>query len=214
MLIGNRKPAISILIVGRLIFSLLTLIAIAAQLVVHIRRGFSVVIFFSYFANLSNLFVAVVMLVGAIHRIQYKEPKPWEDLIRGASVAGMAVVGIVFSILLRNEDMGSLMPWVNTVLHYIMPLAAVADWFFKPPKSQLTLSQIPYWLIFPLLYLLYTLIRGSIVGFYPYPFINPANVGGYPGVALYSLGIIGLFVVVSALLIALGNKFKAQSSLV
>jgi hypothetical protein len=197
-----------ILIITRLIFSLLTLIAIAAQLVVHIQKGFSVVNFFSYFTNLSNLFVAVVMLVGAIHRIQHKEPKPWEDLVRGASVAGMAVVGIVFSVLLRDTEMRSLMPWVNTLTHYIMPVAAIADWLYQPPKSKLTLSQIPYWLIFPLLYLLYTVIRGAIVGFYPYPFNNPANVGGYQGVLLYSVAIIGLFVVVSGVIIVLSNRMR------
>lgn len=196
------------LIVSRLALSLLTLTAVSAQLVVHVQHGLSVVNFFSYFTNLSNLFVAVVMLVGAIHRFQRKEPKPWEDLVRGASVAGITVVGIVFSLLLRNEDLGSLRPWVNIVIHYIMPVAAIADWLYQPPKSRLRLSQIPYWLAFPLLYLLYTLIRGAVVGFYPYPFLNPANVGGYASVLLYSSCIIGLFVVVSALIITLGNKFK------
>ena len=196
------------LIVSRLLFSLLTLIAVSAQLVVHTRNGLSVVNFFSYFTNLSNLFVAVVMLVGAIHRMQHKEPKPWEDLVRGASVAGIAVVGIVFSVLLRNEEMGLLMPWVNIVTHYVMPIAAIADWLYQPPKSALRLTQIPYWLIFPLLYLFYTVIRGAMIGWYPYPFINPANVGGSSGVLFYSLAIITLFVVVSSVIIVLGNRLK------
>jgi len=201
----NRR---TILVAGRLLFSLLTFTAVGTQLIVHVQKGFNAVNFFSYFTNLSNLFVAVVMFVGAIHRIQHKEPKPWEDLIRGASVAGIAVVGIVFSVLLKNEEMGSLMPWVNAVSHYIMPIVAVADWLYQPPKSKLALSQLPYWLLFPVLYLGYVLIRGAIVGFYPYPFINLANVGGYPGVLLYSLCIIGLFVVVSAVIIVLGNRMK------
>lgn len=195
----------TVLIVGRLVFSLLTFAAVGAQLIVHIQKGFNLVNFFSYFTNLSNIFVAVVMLVGAIHRAQYLEPKPWEDLIRGASVAGITVVGIVFSILLRDAEMGSLMPWVNAVTHYIMPVAGVVDWLYQPPKSKLGLRQIPYWLIFPLLYLFYTVIRGTIIAWYPYPFLNPANAGGYGGVMLYSLAIIGLFVVVSGVTIVLGN---------
>ena len=194
-----------VLIVTRLFFSLLTLAALAAQFVVHIQKGYNVVNYFSFFTNLSNLFVAVVMLIGAIHRAQKLEPRPWEDLVRGVSVAGIAVVGIVFSILLRHEDMGSLMPWVNTVTHYIMPVAGVADWLYQPPKSKLSLKQLPYWLIFPLVYLFYTAVRGAIIAWYPYPFLNPANVGGYGGVLLYSVAIIGLFVVVSAIIIVLGN---------
>ena len=193
------------LIVSRLAFSLLTLTAVGAQLVVHVQKGFSLVNFFSYFTNLSNLFVAVVMLVGAIHRFQRKEPKPWEDLVRGASVAGITVAGIVFSLLLRNEDLGSLEPWVNIVIHYIMPLAAVADWLHQPPKSRLNLGQIPYWLIFPLLYLFYTVIRGAIIAWYPYPFMNPAIVGGSVGVFFCSGAIIVLFIGVSGIIIVLGN---------
>ncbi|MFZ5976285.1 MULTISPECIES: Pr6Pr family membrane protein [unclassified Hydrotalea] len=33
------------------------------------------------------------------------------------------------------------------------------------------------WLIYPLLYLVYILIRGSFSGFYPYPFVNVLQIG-------------------------------------
>jgi hypothetical protein len=51
-------------------------------------------------------------------------------------------------------------------------------------------------LIYPMLYLVYSLIRGPIVDWYRYPFLDPDEAGGYLGVALYSVGItvgIGLF---------------------
>lgn len=89
----------------------------------------------------------------------------------------MAIVGIVFTALLRHEDLGSLLPWVNTVLHYVMPVAVVLDWLYQPPRTALSFRQTLLWLIFPLVYLSYVLIRGSIVDWYPYPFLNPANVG-------------------------------------
>lgn len=196
----------NVLVAGRLFFSLLTLAALSAQLVVHIRGGFSVVNYFSYFTNLSNLFAAVVMLIGAAYLGQHREPTPTHDLVRGSSVAGMAVVGIVFSILLRGHDLGSLMPWVNAVTHYVMPMVVVLDWLYAPPKSVLALRQIQYWLIFPLIYLAYILVRGALVGWYPYPFLNPANVGGYGGVILYSLAIIALFLVISWILITLAKR--------
>jgi uncharacterized membrane protein len=89
-----------------------------------------------------------------------------------------------------------------------MPIAAVLDWLYQPPKSNLALKQIQYWLIFPLAYLAYTLVRGAIVGWYPYPFLNSANVGGYGGVLLYSLAISVLFFVVSVVLIMLGKRLR------
>lgn len=54
------------------------------------------------------------------------------------------------------------------------------------------------WLSFPLLWIVYTIIRGAIVNLYPYPFLNPAN-GGYASVAVYCVVIlIALLVVVLA----------------
>ena len=120
----------------------------------------------------------------------------------------MAVVGIVFSVLLRNEDLGSLLPWVNIVLHYVMPVVVVLDWLYQPPKTKLVVNQVVFWLIFPLVYLVYSLIRGSIVGFYAYPFLNPAKVGGYGIVALYCLGILVVFLLLSWLLMIVGNNLK------
>ena len=158
---------------------MLALVAIATQLVVHVRNHFDVVNFFSYFTNLSNIFAAVVLLIGAAYLLHGRGPTPRDELIRGASVVGMALVGIVFGALLRDADLGTLLPWVNVVLHYVMPIVVVLDWLYQPPKSALVFAQIRYWMIFPLVYLAYTLIRGAIAGFYPYPFLNPAHTGGY-----------------------------------
>jgi hypothetical protein len=202
----------TVLIAARLFFALLTLAALATQLIVQIRRGFNVVNFFSYFTNLSNLFAALVMLGAAASLIQRRETTSSEELVRGASVVGMVVVGIVFSVLLRDEDLGSLMPWVNTTLHYIMPVVVLLDWLYQPPKANLALSKIQYWSIFPLIYLVYTLTRGAIVGWYPYPFLNPANVGGVAGVLLYSLAIVLLFLVASWSLMTLGNKLRRNTA--
>lgn len=200
-----------ILIVERLFFGLLTLASIAAQLSIHVYLGFNLANFFSYFTNLSNILAAVVFIVGAIFLLQRRESSTAFEIVRGTSVVCMAVVGIVFSILLRNEDVGALLPWVNFVLHYLMPVVVVLDWLYQPPRTRLAVRQAGLWLIFPVLYLVYTLIRGSIVTWYPYPFLNPARVGGYGGVALYSIGILLLFLFLSWLLLLIANALATKS---
>ena len=52
------------------------------------------------------------------------------------------------------------------------------------------------WLIFPLLYFAYSLIRGAIVDWYPYPFMDP-RLHGYGHVALNCLVIAVGFAVLS-----------------
>ena len=137
------------LITARLFFGLLTLVAIGVELVIDIQGGHSLVNFFSFFTDLSNIFAAIVLIIGAIHLIKHRQPTVAEDIIRGSSVAYMALVGIVFGVLLRDVDLGDLLPWVNTVTHYIMPIVVVLDWLYQPPKSKLSPKQLWLWLIFP-----------------------------------------------------------------
>ena len=200
-----------VLIGARLFFGLLTLATISTQLVIQIQSGFSVVNFFSYFTNLSNLFAAVVIIIAATSLLKHREPTATDDIIRGTSVVCMALVGIIFSVLLRGADLGALLPWVNILTHYVMPIVVVLDWLYQPPQSNLAVKQIAYWLIFPLLYLAYSIIRGAIVGFFAYPFFNPDKVGGYGSVFLYTVAILAVFLFVSWLLLTLGNKLKLKA---
>ncbi len=205
----------TVLVIWRLFFGLLTLFAVGAQLVVHFQHHYSLVNFFSFFTNVSNIFAALVFLVGALWLMQgRKQAIPLtEDLFRGASVVAIVIVGIVYGVLLRNEDLGSLLPWVNIVLHYIMPVAVLLDWLYDPPRSSLTAKQLGYWLMYPLVYLVYTLIRGAAVGWYPYPFLNPSKAGGNVNVALYCLAIFVTFLVVGWLLIAVANNRNSKIAL-
>jgi hypothetical protein len=54
-----------------------------------------------------------------------------------------------------------------------MPLVMLADWLVTPPARRLRLRQGMLWLSFPLVWIVYTIIRGAIVNKYPYPFLDP-----------------------------------------
>jgi hypothetical protein len=187
--------------VARVLLGVLTLVAIGSQLVIHVRMGASPINFFSYFTNLSNLFAAVVLLITGSARTIAIRLQP----LRGLSVTNMAVVGIVFTLLLRNDDLGALQPWVNFVLHYLTPCAVVLDWLLEPSPDRLSWAHLAKFLTFPAAYLVYTLVRGAAVGWYPYPFLSPERVGGYGGVAAYTVGITGIFVLVGWLVLLLGR---------
>ena len=190
--------------IARVALAVLVLVAIGWQLSLHLGASHPAVNFFSYFTNLSNLFAAAVLLVSAL--ISSKTATPALDVIRFASVINMTVVGVVFSILLRNVDLGDLLPWINVVLHYVMPVAVVIDWLLIPPSAPLGARHLLIAFAFPALYLAYVVIRGAGIGWYPYPFLNPIHVGGYAGVAAYSVGITLLFVLAGWLLLSIGNR--------
>ena len=185
----------SLIIAIRLVFGVLALVAMGTQLNIQISSQQSVVNFFSYFTNLSNLFAALVLLYGALQLATNRLPSPLFDLLRGAAAINMVVVGVIFSLLLRDYDLGALLPWINTVLHYIMPIVVVFEWVLAPPQNKLGANQLVLCQLFPVAYLAYSLVRGAMVNWYAYPFLNPATVGGYDKVALYALGILVVFLV-------------------
>ncbi|MDQ3229588.1 MAG: Pr6Pr family membrane protein [Pseudomonadota bacterium] len=184
----------------------LALIAMGQQLFLHVAASYSVLNFFSYFTNLSNLFASFVLLATVALASRSSAP----DVMRYVSAVNMAVVGIVFAVLLRDADLGQLRPWINFVLHYVMPVAIVVDWMLQPPVRKLNATHLAITLVFPATYLVYTLLRGMTTGWYPYPFLNPATAGGYTGVAMYSLGIFVAFLVVGFALLAVGNRSSTE----
>ena len=192
----------------RLAFGILVAVAVGWQLSIHMRLGLSLINFFSYFTNLANLFAAVVLVLVAVRAFTGREPTPADTILRAISVVNMAIVGVVFAALLRNVDLGALLPWVNFVLHYLMPCVVILDWLLQPPRIRLGSKHVVLCMLSPAIYLVYVLLRGGMTGWYPYPFLNPANVGGYGGVATYAAGIALTFVGAAWLLFAAGNKLR------
>jgi hypothetical protein len=204
----NKRTILAVL---RLALGITTLVAFTLQGLVLGNAGvFSTFNYFGYFTNLSNVFASVVLILSALYLFKSRKPSVRDDVIRGAAVLYMAVTGVVYVTLLTGEDLGLLLPWVNILMHIIMPLAVVADWLYQPPLTTLTTKQAALWLAFPLLFVVYTIIRGAIVNWYPYPFLNPDKVGGYGGVALYCAGILAAFFVIGWLVMKLGNALKRQ----
>jgi hypothetical protein len=73
------------------------------------------------------------------------------------------------------------------VLHKIVPVLVVADWCLDPPRSSLTYGSSLIALAFPVVWLVFTMVRGLMADWYPYPFLDPGQPGGYAAVALYSV---------------------------
>jgi hypothetical protein len=180
----SRRAVIS---AYRVFFALLVLAAIATQLADLAARGvLDPLHYFSYFTIQSNLIAAAVLLLLVLRA---DRPSHAVDLVRGGAVVYMTVTGVVFSVLLSGTNVDTAIPWVNDVVHEVMPIVMVADWLLDPPRSRLTLRDGLLWLSYPAAWLVYTLIKGPIVDKYPYPFVDPAN-GGYGTVALYCLAIL------------------------
>jgi hypothetical protein len=86
-----------------------------------------------------------------------------------------------------------------------MPVVLVADWLFDPSRHRLPRWAVLAWLAYPIAWFAYTLVRGEIVDWYPYPFVDVSKLG-YGGVAGRSVALFVGFGVAGAAFLWIGNR--------
>ncbi|SFT76066.1 FAR-17a/AIG1-like protein [Actinopolyspora lacussalsi subsp. righensis] len=185
----------------RILLGALAVIAVGRQFAADLALpDFSPVNFFSYFTILSNIAAGALLIrLGAAPGRDGRAVLEW---LRGGMTVYMATTGTVFALLL---DGGDSLPWVNTVMHHVMPVVMFVDWLLVRPRARIRYTSAFAWLTFPLVYVVYSLVRGAVTGWFPYPFLRPGTTGGVDGVALY-LVVMTICIALAAMLVAwLGN---------
>ena len=170
----NKKA----LATARLVFGVITLGAVIFQLINSIDNGRSIANFFSFFTVQSNILAAGLLVAAGTYGLIGGADKQIPYL-RGALTLFMTMTGIIYILLLSGNEVSlqTTIPAVNIILHYIMPVVILLDWLVFPPKKRLDFTWALLWLAYPLFYLVYSLVRGAIIGWYPYPFIDPVTSG-------------------------------------
>ncbi|MUN64794.1 hypothetical protein GMA12_16885 [Kocuria sediminis] len=155
---------------------------------------------FSYFTVHSTILLVVTLLLALFHHVFRGGEPVWLTALRSLATTYMLVSGIVFTAMLLNAELFGylfLVPLSSKVLHFVLPVYAVLDFVMGPGRHRLRLSTVWATMVYPLLWALYTLIRGSMVGWYPYFFLDPSQVGGYTAVGLYASGVSALILIVA-----------------
>lgn len=168
--------------------------------------------FFSFFTILTNILVALYFTLEV-----FKVENRWFNTRNKAQMLTavtvyIAVVGLVYQVVLRQIwNPTGLQRLVDELLHSVIPVLAVVYWISFENKSSLKWNMIPKWLIYPLVYLVYVLIRGEASGFYPYPFVDVAT-HGLQQVLINSAFVTLLFVAISCVLVGIGKRMRTTTS--
>lgn len=168
--------------------------------------------FFSFFTILSNCVAVVVLLIGAWYSFRVKTDPEWFNIVRASAATYMVTTGIVYGLLLRDVslDQENTLVWSNEILHVWAPLYLLLDWLFASGRSPLSSRRLWIVVVFPVTWAIYTMIRGAIVGWYPYPFLNPSQPGGYRAVIFYVILISVVILVAGFGLFAISRARKLQ----
>jgi hypothetical protein len=192
--------------------------AILGQLYLNIENRVlplsqTIIKFASYFTILTNILVAVCFTYVAM-----QPNKKWGKFFSRPQVASainvyIFVVGLVYNTVLRLlwAPQG-LQLVVDNLLHVITPVWFLVYWYAFVPKSSLQYKNVWAWLIYPLVYCCYILVRGAFTGMYPYFFVD-ATKYSYGQVFINIAVLVVVFLGLSLLLIVWAKWLNKKAAL-
>jgi hypothetical protein len=166
---------------------------------------------FAYFTIQSNL-----LLGGTALLLAAQPDRPRGTLFRTLRLNGVlciAVTGIVYHAVLAGSD--DLHGWgavTNFLLHTVTPVLGVLGWLLFGPRGATDWRIVAWSIVYPLLWLVFTLVRGAFVGFYPYPFVDVGE-HGYGRVLLNCLLVAVLFLALAAGANALDRRLNRKTAI-
>lgn len=157
----------------------------------------------------SNLLVIAVAATLAVR--PDRDGRVWR-VLRLDAVVCITVTGLVYAVVLRpivnNEGWAVV---TDTGFHVVVPIAAVVGWLAFGPRPRVDARTVGWSVVFPLAWLVYTLLRGAVVHEYPYPFVDVGALG-YVRVLLNALGVTALFVALAAAALVVDRRLRTGPS--
>ncbi|MGY2163113.1 Pr6Pr family membrane protein [Pseudomonas tolaasii] len=168
--------------------------------------------FFSFFTVLTNTLVVVVLSYALVERDSAAKRFFLGPAISSGVAASIVVVSLAYNLLLRHLWTPQGFQFIaDELLHDVMPLLFVVYWWHCVPKGTLRLKHLAGWVIYPVVYFGYVLLRGHLLGQYQYPFIDVDTLG-YPQVFVNAAGILAGFIVIAFAVLGLDRFLKTPSN--
>ena len=161
---------------------------------------------YRYFTMQTNLLVVIWLILAIIWSSDPIKMKKLMGKLKGAITLYITVTFLVFAVVLSPlYHPPGLEGVLNLMLHYIVPVGFIIDWFITEGNNY-QWSFIPYWFCYPIGYLIFALIHGGTTGDYLYPFLN-LEVLGFDGLMIRVILLIAFFTGLSSLYITVSRRF-------
>jgi hypothetical protein len=169
---------------------------------------FSTVNYFAYFTQQSNMANVIVLAVSGALSLRGRPEGRAFAAVHALVTTYVVVSGIVYGIILiesLSNDFAIGVPWSTQVLHFWIPGFLVVDWVLAPGRTRVSWAMLSVVLVFPVVWGIATIVRGADVGWYPYFFLDPAQVRWPDEFVMYNAIALGVIVGVMSALIALSH---------
>ena len=157
--------------------------------------------YFVFFSIDSSIFAGAVGLVGAWVLLSGKKETERQQTIRLVATVSMIIVGVVYHALLGDSavdpaDIGYEWPVIpNLVIHTWAPIAVTIEYLISVRGSVPKWRKALWVVVYPLVWLTFSVVRGLLDNWWPYWFINPNSEIGVSGMITYILIIASAFII-------------------
>jgi hypothetical protein len=174
--------------------------------------------YFAYFSIVTAIFAGALLLVVGVRALRNLEEGKRLEIARLSLTVAMVVVGVVYHALLSDvandvRDGDYVWPvFPNEFIHTYAPILIVLEYLVSQKTFNIRLRAALWVAVFPLVWLMFSVIRGSITNWWPYWFINPNGEAGFIGMLSY-IGAITVFFLTLGFIV-LGVKKLLRKALV
>ena len=161
-------------------------VAILLQLYLSLRYtaaggksvGEALVNYFGFFTVLTNLLVCLATTLPRVAPASMLGRFFVRPVAIGWVTASIAFVGIAYYLLLRHVWAPQGLQLVaDVLLHYVVPILFVVYSLITLRGTALRWTAPLWWCLYLVAYFVYVLVRGAIIGTYPYGFIDASKLG-------------------------------------
>lgn len=199
-----------------ILFAIIGWFAVISQFILMIENRTTSILemtirFVSFFTILTNTLVSIYFTYQIFDRKRKTKNIFNQPGSLTAITIYITVVGLVYQVVLRHiwQPTG-LQMIVDELLHTLIPTLVIIYWILYEQKPGLEWNKIPGFLLYPLFYLTFILLRGEFSGFYPYPFVNVLELG-WPQTLINIVALFGVFGLLSLLFIGIGKRMIKKS---
>lgn len=165
---------------------------------------------------LSSYDVQCAILAGVVAVLIVLDPtrdRPMFRAVRLTALIGTTLASVVYTAVLSEDQTptGYAETTSSALLHYVIPVATVIGWVLVRSATRIDGRAVVASLVFPLAWVAYSLVRGEVSHWYPYPFIDVAALG-YTRVAVNLVAVLCLQVAIALAFASVDKRLSRSVS--
>ena len=151
--------------------------------------------YFAYFSIVSAIVAGLYLITTGLGLFIKLDDTKWVEIARLSLTVAMIVVGVVYHLLLAdvaNDVRDGDYAWPvlpNEIIHTYAPALILIDYLISIKAFRIRMKAALWVAVFPLIWLVLSVIRGIATNWWPYWFLNPNGEAGLVGMLGYVLGI-------------------------